>query len=45
MANPGVEFIVIDEFDESPGAVDNGFSLKIEPQRDNNNLDYKVLSQ
>ena len=42
MANPGVEFIVIDEFDESPGAVEK-LALKIDPDRDNNNLDYKVL--
>ena len=42
MANPGVEFIVIDEFEDTPRVVDN-ISLKIEPKRTSQNLDYKVL--
>ena len=42
MANHGVEFIVIDEFEDTPRVVDN-ISLKIEPKRTSQNLDYKVL--
>ena len=42
MASAGVEFIVIDEFNESLGA-DGSISLKIEPDRTSNNLDYEVL--
>ena len=42
MANPGVKFVVYDEFDSKIGD-DNGISLKIEPQRTVENLDHKVL--
>ena len=44
MANPGVEFVVIDEFDENPGAVEKLIALKIDPDRDNNNWITRYLS-
>ena len=42
MSNPGVEFILIDEFEDMPRVVDK-ISLKIESKRTPQNLDYKIL--